>query len=80
MIPACKYHVIAELVHQMQQVTLATRKIKETLRSTLNTKLDRFKNLVNLSGKIFLRSEFKLLGKKLFNLFAHAFNNTTNKL
>lgn len=34
---------------------------KKTLRSTLKTKLDPFKNLVNLSDKTFIRSEFKQL-------------------
>ena len=41
------------------------RKIKETLISTLKTKLDPFKNVVNLSSKIFFRSEFKLLKKSV---------------
>lgn len=34
---------------------------KKTLRSTLKTKLDPFKNLVNLSDKTFIRPEFKQL-------------------
>ena len=34
---------------------------KEMLRSTLKRKLDPFKNLVNLSDKTFIRSEFKQL-------------------
>ena len=41
------------------------RKLKETLRSTLKTKSDQFKEVVHLSNKTFFRSESKLLNKNL---------------
>ena len=41
------------------------RKLKNTLRSNVKTKLDPFGNVVNLSDKLFSKSEFSLLTKNL---------------
>ena len=38
-------------------------KLKEMLRSTLKTKSDQFKDVVNFSNKTYFRSESKLLNK-----------------
>ena len=49
----------------MQQVTKATENLKKTLRSNVKTKLDPFGNVVNLSDKLFSKSEFCLINKNL---------------
>ena len=53
--------------HVIEDVTgnISHRTITKMLRSTIKTKLDPFKNVVNFSNKTFFRPEFKLLNKNL---------------
>ena len=57
--------ILAELIHEMQQVTMDTEKLKKTLRLNVKTKLDPFGNVVNLSDNLFSKSELSLLNKNL---------------
>lgn len=67
-------HVIVELVHEKNFILLyfytSHRKLKKTLRSTLNTKLDLFKKVVNLSNRTFPDLNLSSLTKTYD--FAHA--------
>ena len=50
--------ILAELIHEMQQVTMDTENLKKRFNQT-------FGNVVNLSDNLFPKSEFSLLNKNL---------------
>lgn len=58
-------HIIAKLVHKMQQVKLATENLRKRLDQLLKQSYINLKTLFSLSKKTFFRTEYKLFKKNV---------------